>query len=181
MPFMGNFIQNMRAINWIRHSLMLEKRGSSTSFKRFRKINGAQLNIATILGSSGMYKESIELLESIPINQTPNLKGYFYGTYRIVYGYLTEYAASMVEKQKYKLLTQRYRDASMSYFQPKSREFCIANTDVLFENKQYDQAIAALGSFYKTTSNLDSDRAVLAYLIAEGYRLKKDKEQQKNG
>lgn len=143
------------------------------------KINGAQLNIATILGSSGMYKESIELLESIPINQTPNLKGYFYGTYRIVYGYLTEYAASTVEKQKYKLLTQRYRDASMSYFQPKSREFCIANTDVLFENKQYDQAIAALGSFYKTTSNLDSDRAVLAYLIAEGYRLKKDKEQQK--
>lgn len=143
------------------------------------KVNGAQLNVASILGTSGMYKESMDLLASIPVNQTPNLKGYYYGTYRIVYGYLTEYAASAIEKQKYKALTQRYRDASMLYFQPKSREFCIANTDVLFENKQYDQAIASLRSFYSTTSAQDPDQAVLAYLIAEGYRLKKDKEQQK--
>jgi len=143
------------------------------------KVNGAQLNVASILGTSGMYKESMDLLASIPVNQTPNLKGYYYGTYRIVYGYLTEYAASTIEKQKYKALTQRYRDASMLYFQPKSREYCIANTDVLFENKQYDQAIASLRSFYSTTSAQDPDQAVLAYLIAEGYRLKKDKEQQK--
>lgn len=143
------------------------------------KVNGAQLNVASILGTSGMYKESMDLLASIPVNQTPNLKGYYYGTYRIVYGYLTEYAASAIEKQKYKALTQRYRDASMLYFQPKSREFCIANTDVLFENKQYDQAITSLRSFYSTTSAQDPDQAVLAYLIAEGYRLKKDKEQQK--
>lgn len=143
------------------------------------KVNGAQLNVASILGTSGMYKESMDLLASIPVNQTPNLKGYYYGTYRIVYGYLTEYAASAIEKQKYKALTQRYRDASMLYFQPKSREFCIANTDVLFENKQYDQAIASLRSFYSTTSAQDPDQAVLAYLIAEGYRLKKDKEKQK--
>ena len=100
-------------------------------------------------------------------------------TIRIVYGYLTEYAASALEKQKYKALTQRYRDSSMLYFQPKSREFCIANTDVLFEKKLYDQAIAALLRFYTSTSAQDPDQAVLAYLIAEGYRLKKDKEQQK--
>lgn len=143
------------------------------------KVNGAQLNVAMILGTSGMYKESIDLLESIPVNTTPSIKGYYFGTYRIVYGYLTEYAASALEKQKYKALTQRYRDSSMLYFQPKSREFCIANTDVLFEKKLYNQAIAALLRFYTSTSAQDPDQAVLAYLIAEGYRLKKDKEQQK--
>ena len=169
-----NAYQLDSALTYARKSLQLAR-----ILKDQQKINGSKLNVAMVLGTSGMYKESLDLLESIAIQSTPNSKGYYYGTYRIVYGYLMEYAASAQEKSKYKALTQQYRDSSIHFFKPHTREFCIANADFLFQKGNYDQAISSLSEFFAKTSAQDPDHAVLAYIIAEGYRLKNDKEQQK--
>ncbi|WP_348812129.1 DUF6377 domain-containing protein [Flavobacterium maritimum] len=162
------------ALTYARKSLLL-----SQKLKNPDKVNEAKLNVATIMGTLGMYKESIDLLETIDTQLTPNIKGNYYGTHRIVYGYLTDYAASNQEKRKYKALTQKYRDSSLQYFAPNSRQFCIANSDVLLENGHYDQAIKSLLAFFSKTSKRDPDHAVLAYIISDAYRLKKDKKQEK--
>jgi hypothetical protein len=47
------------------------------------------------------------------------------------------------------------------------------------ENGHYDQAIKSLLGFFSKTSKQDPDHAVIAYVISDAYRLKKDKEQEK--
>lgn len=144
------------------------------------KINQAKLGVAQILGTSGMYKESIDLLASIPIQKIPQMKGHYYGTYRMVYGYLSEYAASPIEKRKYQSLMKQYRDSSMLYFEPNSRDYHIANTDGLIEKGQYSQVIATVQKLFSASSEADPNHAVLAYLLSEAYRHKKDKVQEQN-
>ena len=43
-----------------------------------RKINEAKLNLASIMGTLGMYKEAIDLLTKININTAPDLKGSYF-------------------------------------------------------------------------------------------------------
>lgn len=162
------------ALVYARKSLQI-----SHKLKNSDKINEAKLNVASIMGTLGMYKESIDVLETIDTKLSPTIRGHYYGTYRVVYGYLTDYAASNQDKKKYRALTKKYRDSSMQYFARNSRQFCIANSDLLLENGHYDQAIKSLLGFFSKTSKQDPDYAVIAYVISDAYRLKKDKEQEK--
>ncbi len=150
----------------------------SQELKNPEKINEAKLNVASIMGTLGMYKESIDLLETVRMQLTPSSSRNYYSTNRIVYGNLTDYATSNQEKKKYHELAKKYRDSSMQYFDPKSREFCIVNSELLLDKKQYDQAIQCLTVFFSKTSKQNPDRAVIAYIISDAYRLKKDKEQE---
>lgn len=150
----------------------------SQKLKNPDKVNEAKLNVASIMGTLGMYKESLDILETINIHLTPNLKGTYYWTNRIIYGYLNDYGTSSQEKKEYDALTKKYRDSAMLYFSPKSIEFGIAKSDQFLEHGHPDQAIELLQGFFSKTAKQDSDRAVIAYIISEGYRLKKDREQE---
>jgi Domain of unknown function (DUF6377) len=162
------------ALTYARKSLVI-----SEKLKNLDKENEAKLNVASIMGTLGMYKESIDILETVPIKLTPNSSGNYYGTHRIVYGYLTEYATSIQEKKKYHDLTKKYRDSSMQYLNPNSKSFCIANSELLLDKGQYDRAIKSLRTFFSKTSKKDPDYAVIAYIISDAYHLKKDQEQEK--
>lgn len=165
--------QSDSALIYARKSLLI-----SQKLKNPDKVNEAKLNVASIMGTLGMYKESLDILETIKIHLTPNLKGTYYWTNRIIYGYLNDYGASNQEKKEYGALTKKYRDSAMLYFSEKSIQFCIAKSDQFLEHGHPDQAIALLHAFFSKTAKQDPDRAVIAYIISEGYRLKKDKEQE---
>ncbi|MFV8324699.1 DUF6377 domain-containing protein [Flavobacterium sp. ZS1P14] len=165
--------QSDSALIYARKSLLM-----SLKLKNPDKVNEAKLNVASIMGTLGMYKESLDILETININLTPNLKRTYYWTNRIIYGYLNDYATSSQEKKEYGSLTKKYRDSAMLYFPPKSIQFGIAKSDQLLEHGHPDQAIQLLNAFFSKTAKQDPDRAVIAYVISEGYRLKKDKEQE---
>ncbi|TRX02010.1 DUF6377 domain-containing protein [Flavobacterium gawalongense] len=165
--------QSDSALIYARKSLLISQKLKNTD-----KVNEAKLNVASIMGTLGMYKESLDILETININLTPNLKGTYYWTNRIIYGYLNDYGTSSQEKKEYDALTKKYRDSAMLYFSPKSIEFGIAKSDQFLEHGHPDQAIELLHVFFSKTAKQDPDRAVIAYIISEGYRLKKDKEQE---
>jgi Tfp pilus assembly protein PilN len=166
--------QSDSALTYSRKSLQITQK-----LKNQHTINEAKLNVASIMGTLGMYKESLDLLETINIHLTPNLKGDYHWTNRIIYGYLNDYATSTQEKKKYTILTKKYRDSSMLYFSKKSRKFSIANSDQLIERGHYNQAIQSLLLFFSKTIKQDPDYAVIAYIISDAYRLKKDKIQEK--
>ncbi|TRX12536.1 DUF6377 domain-containing protein [Flavobacterium gawalongense] len=165
--------QSDSALIYARKSLLISQKLKNTD-----KVNEAKLNVASIMGTLGMYKESLDILETININLTPNLKGTYYWTNRIIYGYLNDYGTSSQEKKEYDALTKKYRDSAMLYFSPKSIQFGIAKSDQFLEHGHPDQAIELLQVFFSKTAKQDPDRAVIAYIISEGYRLKKDKEQE---
>ena len=143
------------------------------------QITKAQLNLASILGTLGMYNQALEILNTMESSVAPQLKGEFYWTKRIVYGGLAGYATSVEEKNTYNQLGNENRDKAITNLSKKSPEYVLAIAGQFLSQKKHDQAIALLLPYFDTIENSDPNRAVIAYLISENYKAKKDKEQEK--
>ena len=144
-----------------------------------QKINNARLNLASIMGTLGMYKEATEILTTININTTPDLKGYSFTVNSVVYGYMADYAASLQEKEKYVLLTKKYRDSSLNLYPTTSSAYIMAKSSTLLDAGKHKETLALLLNYFPNIAHNSPDRAVIAYLISQAYRGKKEPQQEK--
>jgi hypothetical protein len=144
-----------------------------------RKIAESQLDLASIMGTLGMYKEATDLLNKININRSPDLKAYYFTVNSAVYGYMSDYAASPQEKEKYVLLTKKYRDSSLNFYPIQSRPYITAMSSKYINAGQYNEALSLLVNYFPTITRRSPDRAVIAYIISQSYRGKKEVEQEK--
>ncbi|MDP3682074.1 MAG: DUF6377 domain-containing protein [Flavobacterium sp.] len=144
-----------------------------------RKLNHARLNLASIMGTLGMYKEATDILNQINITTSPELKGYYFTVNSVVYGYMSDYAASLQEKEKYIVLTKKYRDSSLNCYKPQSSAYIMAKSSTLLDAGKHDQTLALLLNYFPNIAQNSDDRAVIAYIISQAYRQKKDLEQEK--
>jgi hypothetical protein len=129
------------------------------------------------MGTLGMYKEATEILTTININTTPDLKGYFFTVNSVVYGYMADYAASVQEKEKYILLTKKYRDSSLNLYPTASSAYIMAKSSALLDAGKYNEALPILLNYFPNIDTNSPDKAVIAYLISQVYRGKKEPEQ----
>lgn len=143
------------------------------------KLNHARLNLASIMGTLGMYKEATEILTTVNINTTPDLKGYFFTVNSVVYGYMADYAASVQEKEKYVLLTKKYRDSSLNLYPNTSSAYIMAKSSTLLDAGKHDETLTLLLNYFPNIAHNSNDRAVIAYIISQAYRQKKDFNQEK--
>jgi DNA-binding CsgD family transcriptional regulator len=162
-------------------ALVYAKRSLQIAYKNQNKtqISKAQLDLASILGTLGMYSQALEILNAMEPQLPSELKGELYWTKRVIYGGLTGYANGVEEKNKYNQLGNNYRDKAIAHLSKKSPEFILATSGQLLSLKKYNQAIDLLLPYFDTISKKDPNRAVIAYLISENYKAKKDKEQEK--
>ena len=144
-----------------------------------KQVNKAQLNLASILGTLGMYNQALEILNPMETKTPLELKGELFWTKRIVYGGLADYATTLEEKNKHNQLGDINRDLAIRYLPKQSTEYSIAYSGQLMSQKKYREAIAILVPSFERIPKTDHNRAVIAYLISENYREKKDKEQEK--
>ena len=142
------------------------------------KINQSRLNLAAIMGTLGMYKEATDMLSQININSSPELKGNYFSVQSYVYGYMSDYAASPQEKKKYVALTQKYRDSSLHYYKPQSSAYIMAKSSTLLQTGKHKETLALLLQYFPTVAHNSDDRAVIAYMISQGFRQKNDAEQE---
>ena len=143
------------------------------------KINSAKLNLASIMGTLGMYKEATDVLYKIDINSSTELQGNFYSVNTTIYGSMSDYAASPQEKKKYDKLTQQYRDSTIQSYPSNSNLLFIDQASKLIENHQYDQTLELLLAYFPEIATDDPKQAIVAYLIAQSYHGKKDPEQER--
>ena len=144
-----------------------------------KKSSLAALNLASIMGTLGMYKEAIDILPKDTFADSPELKGSYYSVNRIIYGYMNDYATSSYEKNKYALLTKKYRDSALQYFPKQSWEYNITQSEILIDTGHYDQSLQLLQTLFPTIPLTDPNRAVFAYIISHVYHQKKDRESEK--
>ena len=144
-----------------------------------QKLNHARLNLASIMGTLGMYKEATDILNRININTSPELKGYYFTVNSVVYGYMSDYAASLQEKEKYIVLTKKYRDSSLNYYKPQSSSYIMAKSSTLLDAGNHKETLALLLNYFPKIAHNSDDRAVIAYIISQAYRQKKDFNQEK--
>jgi tetratricopeptide (TPR) repeat protein len=131
------------------------------------------------LGASGMYKESMDILETINIQDNPDLKAYYFHVYRTVYGFMADYTVSTREKERYNKLVSNFRDSLLVVNPPNSETHIMVKTDQLIANKKSDEAIKILLSYYPTIKNDKHTRAIIAFCISVTYQKQQNRENEK--
>lgn len=82
-------------------------------------ITNSRLNTANVLGSIGMYKEALEIVDSIPCNHVPDyLLPYYYYIKRTVASYLVDFSVRKEDKDKYLKVFEMYQDSLLSLSSP---------------------------------------------------------------
>ena len=104
------FYQSDSAISYARKSMRIANQLNDLS-----KINTTKLNLASIMGTLGMYKEATDILNKINIKATPELKGNYYGVCSTLYLSMSDFAATSQEKTNYIFLTKKYRESSYNF------------------------------------------------------------------
>lgn len=149
------------------------------TLKDINKINSAKLNLTSIMGTLGMYKEATDVLHKINIKSLANLKSDFYRVNTTIYGSMSDYAASPQEKRKYDLLNKQYRDSTMQSYSSQSNLRFIDQTSKLIQNQKFDQTLDLLLGHFPKIAKDNPEQAVVAYLISQSYKGKNDLNQEK--
>lgn len=142
-------------------------------------LTNARLNLAAIMGTTGLYKEEMDILNDIDISKTPELKAYYFHIYRTVYGYMADYTVTSQENIRYNQLTAAYRDSLLVVNPPNSATHIMVKSDQLIVQKKYDEALALLISYYPTIKGDQHTKAIIAYSIALAYLGKNDRKLEK--
>lgn len=145
-----------------------------------RYIDNARMNTADIMGMTGMYKEALDLMKDIHIDQLPrDIHPYYYHIYRTVYGLMADYAVTEHEKKLYAELTDKYRDSLLVVNKDNLLIHTLIQSDQYNVRNEYDKAIRLLTDYLAQQNDYEHDVAICAYTLSESYRLKGDKKKEK--
>lgn len=143
-------------------------------------IDNARMNKADVLGMTGMYKEVMDLMRNIHIDRLPvDIHPYYYHIYRTVYGLMADYAVMAYEKKLYTELTDKYRDSLLLVNKDNLLIHTLIQSDQYNVRNEYDKAIRLLTDYLALQKDYEHDVAICAYTLSESYRLKGDKEKEK--
>lgn len=143
-------------------------------------IDNARMNKADVLGMTGMYKEVMDLMRNIHIDRLPvDIHPYYYHIYRTVYGLMADYAVTAYEKKLYTELTDKYRDSLLLVNKDNLLIHTLIQSDLYNVRNEYDKAIRLLTDYLALQKDYEHDVAICAYTLSESYRLKGDKEKEK--
>lgn len=180
--FCGRLFDEYRAYN-LDSSFVYAQRKEELAHRmdKLDYLDDAAMNMAEVMGTTGMYKEALELLGQIDKKTLPDyFYGYYYHLYRTIYGLMGDYAVTEKAKKEYYRMTDLYRDSLLQVNASDSLGYVLVMADKCIVHAQYDEAIRMLMEYYNKPSLDDHSKAMLTYTISEGYRLKGDKQGQKH-
>lgn len=144
-------------------------------------LDDATMNMVEFMGTTGMYKEALELLGEIDKKTLPDyLYSYYYHLYRTIYGLMSDYAVTDKKKEEYYQKTDLYRDSLLQINASDTLGHVLVMADKCTVHAQYDRAITLLMDYYQKPSLDDHAKALITYTLSEAFRLKGDKQGQKH-
>lgn len=143
-------------------------------------ITNSRLNTANVLGSIGMYKEALEIVDSIPCNHVPDyLLPYYYYIKRTVASYLVDFSVRKEDKDKYLKVFEMYQDSLLSLSSPNSLSYVIDMSDKHIRNGNSRKSIEILEDYLSNNAYSTHDKAILANSLAFAYQNIGNTEKQK--
>lgn len=134
-------------------------------------ITNAQLNTANVFGSIGMYKEALEIVDSIQYNTVPEyLLPYYFYIKRTVASYLVDFSIRKEDKERYRKIVNIYQDSLISLCVPGSFSYVINQADKYNSNGQCEKAVAILEDYLANNEYTTHDRAICANTLAWAYQ-----------
>lgn len=143
-------------------------------------IDNARMNMADVMGTAGMYKETMDLMQVIHIDELSNdLHPYYYHIYRTVYGLMADYAVTEHEKKLYTEMTDLYRDSLIIVNKDNLLISTLIRSDQYNVRGEYDKAIHLMTDYLAQRIDDSHDISICSYTLSESYRLKGDIEKEK--
>ncbi len=149
------------------------KRRETVAFKTGKPefITNARMNTANVLGSIGMYKEAMEIMDSIPYSSLPGyLRPYYYYINRTVASYLMDFSVRKEDKDKYLGVFEAYQDSLLSLCPPGSLSYVIDMSDKYNRKGESEKSVAILEDYIDNNEYSTHDRAILANSLAFAYK-----------
>ncbi len=141
-------------------------------------IANARMNVAEVMGTTGMYKEALDTMSTIPCGKLPGyLHPYYYHIYRTIYGLMADYSISKKERQQYNRLTDFYRDSLLLANEHDSFAYLLIKSDQLNAHGQAKEAIRLI-SEHIAAQQRPQDVAMFAFVLSQSYHQIGDSEQE---
>ncbi len=133
-------------------------------------ITNARLNTANVLGSIGMYKEALDIVDSIPHDSVPQyLLPYYYYIRRTIAAYLIDFAVRKEDKDKNLAIFETYQDSLLSLCPPASLSYVVDMADKYYRNNEHGKAVEIIEDYLANNQYTTHDRAILANSLARAY------------
>lgn len=138
--------------------------------RRDQAINAA-LNTANVLGSMGLYKEALEITDTIPPEGVPEwLRPYYHYISHTVYSSLADYSLRPEDRKRYLSLSAAYQDSIIAHSEPGTLSYVVNVADRHNSRGEYGQAIEILEKYLSTSEYTTHDRAICSFTLAYAYR-----------
>lgn len=137
-------------------------------------IHDARMNVAEVIGSQGMYKESLDYMGDVDKSLLDVYQiEYYYHVYRFLYGLMADNRVNAATRREYTRLTDAYRDSLLMVNPKGSFNHVIVQADKYNAMRRYDLAIKLLNEAYRRFTGTH-ERALVYYSLAEAYSGKGD-------
>lgn len=140
----------------------------------------SDMELAEILGTSGMYSEAMEILSSIRRCDVPEeFLPFYYHIYRTVYGYMADYSVWQPSKDEYQRKTGLYRDSLIMVNESTPSVWTLVLSDRYNVEGKYEEAVKLLTDYLENEVYDMHDVAIYAYTLSESYKLMGDMDKYK--
>lgn len=145
-----------------------------------QKMIFAQMNIAEVMIVTGMYKEALDILDSLDRTNFESVEEFriMYHLYHTLYILMSEYSFLELQKDSYNNLMLSYKDSILSVLPNSSVEYRLVEISKLIANNQYDQALQ-ISRFILDTDVDEHTIAMLMHDLSDIYRAENDIEKLK--
>lgn len=157
-----------------RRELLARKNGNPVM------IRNAMMNTANVLATTGMYKEAMEIMDTI---HTADIPGYMhpfrYHILRTLYGMMADYAVRDDDREKYSALTTQYLDSLTAVNPPGSVGYVMAAATLHNARGEYENAAELVNRFLHDNETTTHEKAICDFTLSETYELAGDTRRQK--
>lgn len=160
------------ALKYARYELKIAEKLNSKG-----KLINSRIDMVSMMAVTGMYKESLDIMQNMDKTILPDIKARYFNTYRIIYENLAEYSVDQ-ERDRYRIQISAYRDSILLINLPTSTSYVIAKADKLIADTKYDSALNLLFTHCASQSDIHK-KAYIAYTIAAIYKIQGNKEREK--
>lgn len=157
-----------------RRELLARKNGNPVM------IRNAMMNTANVLATTGMYKEAMEIMDTIHAADIPGYMHPFrYHILRTLYGMMADYAVRDDDREKYSALTTQYLDSLTAVNPPGSVGYVMAAATLHNARGEYENAAEVVNRFLHDNETTTHEKSICDFTLSETYELAGDTRRQK--
>lgn len=143
-------------------------------------LRNAAMNTAGVLATTGMYKEALDIMDTIPSASVPErMRPFRYHILRSIYGYMADYAVRHEDSAHYRELTNNYLDSLIAANQPGTLGHVLALATRHNTRGEFQEAVDVVQRFLDENETTTHEKAICAFTLSESYDLMGDRERQK--